>query len=126
MHGLQAPHPHGHGARSVLLRHRAAAPYPRVGRPMSAPFTLADLDAYALLREAATGTWRVRWAVGNGGGTVANGVARAFTDADGAFLRSDVDVRQGYLWLSGVVERFMPLAEAAELMKRGELYVDEP
>jgi hypothetical protein len=51
------------------------------------------------------------------------GVARAVCkDKTGAaFLSNEDDVRDGYLWLSGNLEHFLPVRECLHMIREGEM-----
>lgn len=58
-------------------------------------------------------------------GRIASYVARAITDAGGAHLGSGVDVRDGFVWLSGIFERFVPVMEVMEGVKNGTVALND-
>jgi hypothetical protein len=80
---------------------------------------LATLDKLAELRMATRTNARVCWAVDGDVTRVVEGVARNFTTATGGFLKADEDVRDFCLWVSGTMERFIPVREVLSLMGEG-------
>ena len=52
-------------------------------------------------------------------GTILTGVARAFTRDGGGFLGPDEDVRDGYVWFSGAIESWWPVAELLDGLDNG-------
>ena len=87
------------------------------------PFTLRDLRWLAELNDACIHNYKVRWALDSNPEAVAEGVARAFCNEDGSFFDPKKDVRQAFVWISGIVERFMPVMEIMYLMERDLFFV---
>lgn len=89
------------------------------------PFTLLEVRNVGLLAEAADKHYRVRFSF-DGGDNVAEGVARTFTDEKGNHFSYSQDVREAHLWVSGFVERFIPVSQILSLMDQGMFTVDSP
>lgn len=83
--------------------------------------TLSELNRLAMLAEA----------VGEGrriarlhDGLVQSGVARAFTREGGGFLTPDDDIRDGFVWVSGITESWWPVTELANGIDKGTVSLD--
>lgn len=87
------------------------------------PFTLRDLRFLAEIQDACIHNYPVRWAQDSDPSQVVDGVARAFCNEDGSFFDSKKDVREAFIWISGMVERFMPVMEIMYLMERDLFFV---
>lgn len=85
---------------------------------MDKPFTLRDLVTYGGINDACANSLRVRWAVGGDVERIVEGVARNITTKDGMALGSG-DVRDGYLWISGTMEHWIPMSEVVDLYSKG-------
>lgn len=83
---------------------------------------LTTVRRIAELDKAAQSNSRIRFSL-DGGDNVAEGVARAFTDENGNFFH-DGDVRDAHLWVSGFVERFIPVSQILGLYDLGMFAVD--
>lgn len=68
-----------------------------------------DLHALSTITDAAIHCYRVARLMPSG--DVIEGVARSIGDENGNFLKSDEDVRDGYLRVSGTFEYFWPIRE---------------
>ena len=91
---------------------------------MDKPFTLRDLVIYGGINDACANHYKVRWAVGTAD-VIAEGVARNITTKEGNALHN-ADVREGYLWISGTMEHFIPMAEVVDLYTKGLFVIDVP
>lgn len=94
---------------------------------MNDPLTIPPLTAPDLFRlvdivHAIQTSAKVRWLTESG--TVVENVARAFTDTEGNFLDSHSDVRNAYLWTSGIFEHFIPVSTVLTKMASGDLYFE--
>lgn len=86
------------------------------------PLTVSDLTSLSIIAQAAERSARVRWLLDEG--EVAEGVARAITHDDGGFLSSGDDVRDAYLWVSGVTERWLPVSSLVNGVRMGIVSFD--
>lgn len=89
------------------------------------PFTLLDVRNVSELAEAAHKSYKVRFSLDEGDNIV-EAVARGFTNEDGTHFNYSSDVREAHLWMSGFVERFMPVSQILALMDKGMFAVDKP
>jgi hypothetical protein len=78
--------------------------------------TIGEVTLLADLVRACQGNQRVKWAVDGDVERVTDGVARAFTNAEGNFVGRDTDVRDAFVWISGTFETFMPVRQILALM----------
>lgn len=86
--------------------------------------TLADLRALVEITRAVDSRnhSKILWASASGYPVTA--VVRNFTDEDGNYLRNDDDVlAEGYVWLSGTVEHFLPVWDAIDEVREGRWHV---
>lgn len=82
--------------------------------------TITELDYLSELRTLILRGARVRWAGHGDYSTIAHGVARNFTDADGNhWHNASGDVRDAYVWISATMEHFLPVRDVLDLMRRG-------
>lgn len=93
------------------------------------PYTLTVTDLFHLADLAgAVGSKsnvRARWAVDGDMNTVADGVIRNFTKENGMFWTDkDGDVRDAFLWISGMFESFIPVRTVLAQMVDGTFYVE--
>lgn len=84
--------------------------------------TLTGRDAITLgqIVSACQRNQRVEWLV-HGGPNTMDGVARAITDENGNFLPLDVDVRDGFVWISATFEHFLPVRDVMRMVRHGEM-----
>jgi len=87
------------------------------------PLCIADVLALNTLLTAAQRTAHVRWQTPNG--DLTDGVARAISHDGGGFLRSGEDVRDGFLHVSGMFERWVPVRYLMTLVPDGLFAVDD-
>jgi hypothetical protein len=80
------------------------------------------LEALWDLNEAVAKNSHIRWL--SGGGETVEATARAFTDKNGNFLLPTEDVRDGYLWTSGIFEHFIPIRTVLAKMAEGVFAID--
>jgi hypothetical protein len=88
---------------------------------MDKPFTRRDLTIYGGIADACANGQRVRWSLD--GEHISEGVARNITAKDGMSL-GERDVREGYLWISGMMEHWIPMTEVVELYTKGLFVID--
>ena len=89
---------------------------------MDKTLTMHDLTCLQIVAGAAERCAKVRWL--NESGDILDGVARSIGDEQGNFLRSDEDVRDGYLRISSTFEYFLPVTEVMEMVSRGAFGID--
>lgn len=85
------------------------------------PFTIRDAVAVNKIIDAAQRCAHVRWL---DDGDIAEGVARCIAHDGGGFLGGDEDVRDGFLHVSGITERWLPVVDLIGMVARGEFAVD--
>jgi hypothetical protein len=90
---------------------------------MSDTLTMSNLIALGEIVRAAQGTRPIRWST-DGGATICEGIARAITHDGGNFLSGEDDVRDGYLWVSGIFERWIPVRDLMPLVNTGLFAID--
>lgn len=84
------------------------------------PLTEGDIITLYQVHHAIMGSMRARWLTANN--DLIDGVVRHFTrDESGAFLSPSIDVRDGYLRISGTVEWFIPVREVMRKIREGEM-----
>lgn len=89
---------------------------------MARILTLSDLTRLGMLAEAVEEGRRI--ARMQEDGTVQSGVARAFAHDGGGFLTPADDVRDGFVWVSGITESWWPVAELADGIAKGTVSLD--
>lgn len=89
------------------------------------PLTISQATYLATLLTACQSNARVKWAVDGDTDRILDGVARAITHEGGGFLSRDEDVRDGYVWISGTFEHWLPVRDVLDLMAQ-YLFVVNP
>jgi hypothetical protein len=84
------------------------------------PLTVQLLHRLAAVVDVAETGGPVTWETSTGRLTTA--VARGITDHRGNHWFGDV--RDGYLWMSGTWEHFVPMAEVLDMVARGVMSLD--
>jgi hypothetical protein len=88
------------------------------------PLTMHDLIALETIGSVASASSRVRWLLDSG--DIAEGTARSIGDERGNFLRSDEDIRDGYLRITSVqgFDYFLPVTDLMKMVHAGEFARD--
>lgn len=90
---------------------------------MSEVLNVAKACQIQTILDAAQRGSRVRWLTANN--DIIEGVARALCVArGGGFLGAGDDVRDGYLWISGTFEHWLPVRDVMTMIGNGEFGVD--
>lgn len=88
---------------------------------MTETLNIGTAVALGQLLDACQRGLRVTWSP-DGGDTICDGIARAICRRTpdgypGSFLAADADVRDGYVWISGITEWTLPVREVLDLMR---------
>jgi hypothetical protein len=80
---------------------------------------MRDLTSLQMVAEAAERSSRVSWLDGD---DVREGTARSIGDQRGNFLRTDEDVRDGFLRITSVTgfDYFLPVTQVMIMVREGE------
>lgn len=84
--------------------------------------TLSQLNRLAMLAEAVGDGRRI--ARLHDDGIVQSGVARAFTRDGGGFPGETEDIRDVFVWVSGITESWWPVAELVDGIANGTVSLD--
>jgi hypothetical protein len=87
--------------------------------------TLADLDLLSDLYVAGKGHANARWAVGGELDNVTTGVIRGIRNGDTTMLLSDQDVRDAFVWISGIIEWQIPVRTVLAQMRGGTFVIQD-
>lgn len=111
------------GAKYAIIRRDVDLPIEVPARSDLPPLTIGDVEALAVIHQAADRGKRVRWAAEDG--EVREGVARCFAHDGGGFPTNQEDVRSSCLHVSGITETWLPVVDVMRMVKRGEFTVDD-
>lgn len=90
---------------------------------MTDKLTISQARLLSELLTACRISARVKWAVGGDSDRIVDGVARHIVDEHHNFINNDRDVRDGFVWISGTFEHFLPVRDVLDLMDRSLFYV---
>jgi hypothetical protein len=92
---------------------------------MSETLSIAKACQIQTILRAAQGTLRVRWLTANN--DLLEGTARAICVREGGgFCGPEDDLRDGFLWISGTFEHWLPVRDVMDMIGRGEFALDAP
>jgi hypothetical protein len=90
---------------------------------MNDPLTFRQMSELQALMPAVQGCRPVRWLVDDTN-VLCEGTARAITHIGGGFLNADEDIRDGFVWISGTMEHWLPVREVMAKISKGEFAID--